>query len=56
MVDNKSLFKKEASILARVRVSVANSVRLCVIHDLWDGAKNRCVLLEVSELVVTVKI
>ena len=42
MVDKKSSFKKEASMLARVRVSrvvggwqdlVANSVFMCMIHD-----------------------
>ena len=65
MVDKNSLFKKEASMLARVRVSrvvggwqdlVAISVCMYTIHDSCDGAKNRCVLSKVSELVVTVKI
>ena len=56
MVDKKSLFKKEASMLAGVRVSLANSVCMYINHDSCDGAQKRCVLSEVSELVVTVKI
>ena len=65
MVDKKSLFKNEASMLARVRVSrvvggwrdlVAHSVWMRVTNDVWDEAHNRRGVLEVSELVVAVKI